>query len=66
MTARRWHRPSVFACVLTVAGVVAFVALGLWQIDRKAQKEQLLTAFANAPSSAAQNLAEWKTGYLAT
>ena len=58
MTARRWHRPSVFACVLTIAGVAAFVALGLWQIDRKAQKERLLAAFANAPSSAAQNLAD--------
>ena len=58
MTARRWHRPSAFACVLTVVGVAAFIALGIWQIDRKAQKERLLAAFANAPSSVAQNFAD--------
>jgi cytochrome oxidase assembly protein ShyY1 len=58
MTARRWHRPGAFAIVLTLIGVAAFVALGIWQIDRKAQKEQLLAAFANAPSSPTRDLAD--------
>ena len=49
MTARRWHRPSWFALALTVLGVIAFVRLGVWQLDRAAQKEQLLAAFAAAP-----------------
>src|SRR4051812_24793272 len=46
MTARHWHAPSAFAWMLLVLGVAAFVALGLWQLDRARQKEQLLAAFA--------------------
>ncbi|MDR3387383.1 MAG: SURF1 family protein [Rudaea sp.] len=45
MTARRWHRPSWFALALTASGMAAFIALGLWQLDRAGQKERLLTAF---------------------
>jgi surfeit locus 1 family protein len=58
VTSRRWHRPSVFACALTVVGVVAFIGLGYWQIERKAEKEQLLAAFANASSSTTQNIVD--------
>jgi len=46
MTARHWHAPSAFAWTLLVFGVAAFVALGLWQLDRARQKEQLLAAYA--------------------
>jgi len=46
MTARRWHAPSAFAWMLLVFGITAFVALGLWQLDRAQQKEQLLAAYA--------------------
>jgi surfeit locus 1 family protein len=52
MTSRRWHRPSWFALALTVFGVAAFTALGLWQLDRAGQKERLLAAFRAAPQTA--------------
>jgi cytochrome oxidase assembly protein ShyY1 len=52
MTSRRWHYPAWFACALTVFGVAAFIALGLWQLDRAGQKERLLSAFRAAPQTA--------------
>lgn len=54
MIARRWCRPSLRALVLTVFGVIAFVWLGLWQLDRAAQKVTLLAAFDAAPHSLPQ------------
>ena len=48
MTARRWTKPRAFAWVLLVAGVAAFSSLGVWQLVRARQKEQLLAAFAAA------------------
>ena len=54
---RRWIKPSPFAWVLLVAGIAAFVSLGLWQLDRARQKEQLLAAFAAAANEPAQNFA---------
>src|SRR3954471_6254676 len=48
MTTRRWHRPRPFAIALTLLGVAAFAALGFWQLDRAAQKERLLAAYADA------------------
>jgi surfeit locus 1 family protein len=51
MTTRRWHRPSWFALALTVLGVIAFVRLGVWQLDRAIQKEQLMAAFNAAPQA---------------
>ncbi len=42
---RQWHRPGVFACVLTLAGVAFFVLLGLWQVRRAHEKEALFAAF---------------------
>lgn len=58
MTARRWQRPTAFAWALTAFGVVAFCALGLWQVDRAAQKRQLFAAFANAANAQVQNFAQ--------
>jgi surfeit locus 1 family protein len=52
MTSRRWHRPTWFALALTLSGVAAFTALGLWQLDRAGQKERLLASFRAAPQSA--------------
>jgi len=46
MTVRRWSRPSALAWALLVIGIVAFLSLGNWQLDRAQQKEQLLAAFA--------------------
>jgi surfeit locus 1 family protein len=51
MTRRVWHRPSLFAVALTIVGVAVFCALGFWQLERKAAKEKLLTAYAQAPKS---------------
>ena len=45
---RTWHRPGVFAIVLTLFGIAAFCTLGAWQLDRAAQKERLFAAFAGA------------------
>src|SRR5579859_3105959 len=56
MSERRWHRPRAFAVVLTLSAVLAFCALGRWQLDRAAQKRVLLDAFANAASAPAQPL----------
>jgi len=47
---RRWHRPGVFALLLTLFGIAAFATLGSWQVDRAAQKERLFAAFAGAGS----------------
>ena len=40
----------MFAVLLTLFGVAAFVTLGTWQLDRAAQKERLFAAFAGAGS----------------
>lgn len=48
----RIRRPSVFAVLLTLAGVAVFCALGNWQLDRAAYKQRVLARFhaaANAP-----------------
>jgi surfeit locus 1 family protein len=41
---RRW-RPSLFSVVLTAIGMALFVRLGFWQLDRAAQKEELLAQY---------------------
>lgn len=51
MTTRRWRRPTAFAWTLTAFGIAVFCALGIWQIDRAAQKRRLFAAFANAASA---------------
>lgn len=45
------RRPSWFAVLLTLAGVAFFVRLGIWQLDRAAEKEVLLRRFATAASA---------------
>ena len=57
MTRRVWHWPSPFAWLLTIAGVAAFCSLGVWQLDRMAEKKKFLTAFADAPKSSPVDLA---------
>ncbi|MBS0570318.1 MAG: SURF1 family protein [Proteobacteria bacterium] len=51
MSARRWQQPTAFAWALTVFGVAAFCALGVWQMDRAAQKRRLFAAFAGAANA---------------
>lgn len=58
MTARRWQHPSAFAWALTVFGVAAFVTLGIWQVDRAAQKRRLFAAFAGAASAPVLDFAQ--------
>jgi len=36
------RRPTWFAVALTVVGVLAFVRLGIWQLDRADEKDELL------------------------
>src|SRR5438045_980983 len=55
MTMRRWSKPSAFAWALLVIGIAAFSWLGIWQLDRARQKEELLAAFATAANEAPQN-----------
>jgi surfeit locus 1 family protein len=57
MTSRRWQRPSALALCLSLIGIIAFCALGVWQLDRAAQKERLLAAFGAAPQAPLQDLA---------
>jgi surfeit locus 1 family protein len=54
---RRWHKPSLLAWALLLAGIAAFVSLGLWQLERAGQKEQLLAAFAAGANEPAVDLA---------
>ena len=56
-TTRRWQRPSWFAIVLTIAGVVLFVRLGEWQLDRARNAQELLDAFDAAQHSAFEDFA---------
>ncbi len=57
MTAWRWRRPSLFALALTVAGMLLFTRLGIWQLDRAAEAQQILAAFAAAPNAAYEDFA---------
>jgi cytochrome oxidase assembly protein ShyY1 len=57
MISRRWHRPSLFAVVLTLIGMAVFVRLGIWQLDRAAQAQALLDAFHAAPQAALEDFA---------
>jgi cytochrome oxidase assembly protein ShyY1 len=54
----RVRRPSVFAVLLTLAGVAVFCALGVWQLRRAAYKEAVLAHFHNAASAPLVSLAD--------
>lgn len=40
------RRPTWFAVALTVVGILCFVRLGIWQLDRATEKDELLRRFA--------------------
>jgi cytochrome oxidase assembly protein ShyY1 len=48
------RRPTWFAVALTVAGVLVFVRLGIWQLDRAAEKDELLRRYAAASEAPAE------------
>ncbi len=56
-TTRRWHRASWFSIALTVGGVVLFVRLGEWQLDRAHGAQELLDAFGAAQHAAFEDFA---------
>ncbi|MBS0591797.1 MAG: SURF1 family protein [Proteobacteria bacterium] len=57
MTTQHWRRPSWFALLLTLASIAVFVRLGVWQLDRGAEAQRLLAAFADAPKAAIEDFA---------
>lgn len=52
-----FRRPSLFAVLLTLAGIAAFIVLGVWQLHRAQEKEALLARFAQAARAAVQPFA---------
>ncbi|KGI76683.1 SURF1 family protein [Oleiagrimonas soli] len=60
----RLRRPSWFAVLLTLFGVVFFVRLGVWQLHRAAEKEVLLRRFATAATAPIQDFASVQRGAL--
>ncbi|QWT19966.1 SURF1 family protein [Bacillus sp. NP157] len=48
------RRPTWFAVALTVAGVLVFSRLGVWQLDRATEKDELLRRYAAASEAAAE------------
>jgi cytochrome oxidase assembly protein ShyY1 len=63
--ARTWRRPSWAAVVLACAGLVFFLGLGCWQVDRAHQKERLFAAFAGAHDAPPIPLAEARRVHVA-
>lgn len=58
----RRFAPSLFAIVLTLAGVALFLRLGFWQLDRAAEKQALLDqAAAGEESTVAATIASADT-----
>jgi len=62
----RLRRPSWFAVLLTVAGVLFFVRLGIWQLHRAAEKKVLLARFADAASAPLQDFSSIRGGLVPT
>lgn len=48
------RRVPIFATVLVLAAVGVMIALGFWQLDRRAQKEAMLARYAAAQTLAAE------------
>lgn len=54
----KWlRRPSWFALLLTVAGALLFIRLGVWQLHRADEKEAILRRYATAEMAAPRNFA---------
>jgi len=54
----KWlRRPSWFALLLTVAGALLFIRLGVWQLHRADEKEQILRRYATAETAAPRDFA---------
>ncbi|WP_284691676.1 SURF1 family protein [Pinirhizobacter soli] len=53
----RLRRPSWFAVLLTVAGTLLFIRLGVWQLDRAAEKDELLRRYAASATAAQEDFA---------
>jgi surfeit locus 1 family protein len=51
------RRPAWWSVLLTLAGVLVFVRLGVWQLHRADEKEELLRRYAAAASAPAQDFA---------
>lgn len=58
----RLRRPSWFAVVLTLAGMALFIRLGVWQLHRASEKEQLLRLFAAASTAPLEDFAKVESG----
>jgi surfeit locus 1 family protein len=52
----------VFAAALTALGVLAFSALGVWQLRRAQEKQELLAAFAGAAQAPLEELGAVRAG----
>ena len=61
MTARQWRRPSWLALALTVIGMLVFMRLGIWQLDRADEAQRILAAFAAAPNAAYEDFSRVRT-----
>ena len=53
-----FHRPSWWALLLTAAGALLFIRLGVWQLDRADFKEALLRRYAASSSAPLQDFAK--------
>jgi surfeit locus 1 family protein len=51
------RRPAWWSVLLTIAGVLVFVRLGIWQLHRADEKEELLRRYAAAASMPVQDFA---------
>jgi len=58
---RRWKKPSWLALFLLASGLLFFCCLGFWQLDRAAEKKQLLESYASAASAKAMTLSQART-----
>ncbi|MDF3982687.1 SURF1 family protein [Luteibacter sp. PPL201] len=52
------RRPTWFAVALTVVGVLVFVRLGMWQLDRAGEKEDLLRRYAAAAAAGVETFGD--------
>lgn len=53
-----WRRPAWWTVLLTVAGALLFVRLGVWQLHRADEKDALLRRYAAADSAVLQDFAK--------